>query len=95
LTWIRKGVYIFYPSETRTTIRREDLASPVSDAARVANVLEEKYGFTVKLVRNANDVTVPLAINNLNSIVGEEDNLLICYTGHGSRRGAGDFEMGD
>ena len=74
--------------------RMEDLASPLSDAERVANVLEAKYGFTVQLVRDANDVTVLEAINNLNAVVGPEDNLLIYYAGHGSRIGSGDTETG-
>ena len=72
----------------------EDLASPISDATRVARVLEDKYGFTVQLVQNANDVTVLQAVNNLNAVVGPEDNLLIYYAGHGSRKGSGDFEAG-
>lgn len=72
----------------------ENLTSPLSDAARVASVLEEKYGFTVQLVQDANDVTVLQAINNLNSIVGPDDNLLIYYAGHGSRTGSGDSETG-
>ncbi len=74
--------------------RIEDLESPISDATKVAHVLENKYGFTVQLVKNANDVTVLQAINNLNSVIGEKDNLLIYYAGHGSRRGTGDFEVG-
>jgi hypothetical protein len=57
-------------------------------------VLQRKYGFTVQLVQNANDVTVLQAINNLNSVIGKDDNLLIYYAGHGSRRGKGDYEAG-
>jgi hypothetical protein len=72
----------------------EDLASPISDATRMAEVLERKYGFTVQLVQDANDATVLRAINNLNSVIGEQDNLLIYYAGHGSRRAAGNFETG-
>lgn len=74
--------------------RMEDLASPLSDAERVSNVLRDKYGFTVQLVQDANDVTVLEAINNLNAIVGPNDNLLIYYAGHGSRIGSGDSETG-
>ncbi|MFK8051521.1 MAG: caspase family protein [Woeseiaceae bacterium] len=72
----------------------ENLTSPLSDASRVASVLEDKYGFTVQLVQDANDVTVLQAINNLNSVVGPNDNLLIYYAGHGSRTGSGDSETG-
>ncbi|MEL7297387.1 MAG: caspase family protein [Pseudomonadota bacterium] len=74
--------------------RMENLASPISDAERVANVLESRYGFTVQLVKDANDVTVLEAINNLNTVVGPDDNLLIYYAGHGSRTGTGDAETG-
>jgi len=74
--------------------RMEDLASPISDVTRIAQVLEQKYGFTVQLVQDANDVTVLEAMNNLNAVVGPEDNLLIYYAGHGSRRGSGEFETG-
>lgn len=74
--------------------RMEDLASPLSDASRVADVLERRYGFTVQLVLNANDVTVLQAINNLGSVISESDNLLIYYAGHGSRRGQGEYEAG-
>ena len=74
--------------------RMENLATPLSDAERIANLLSDKYGFTVQLVRDANDVTVLEAINNLNAIVGPNDNLLIYYAGHGSRIGAGDTETG-
>ncbi|MEM6817669.1 MAG: caspase family protein [Pseudomonadota bacterium] len=74
--------------------RMENLATPLSDAERIANVLQDKYGFTVQLVRDANDVTVLEAINNLNAIVGPDDNLLIYYAGHGSRIGSDGTETG-
>lgn len=74
--------------------RMEDLASPLSDAQRITNVLRDKYGFTVQLVQDANDVTVLEAINNLNTVVGPNDNLLIYYAGHGSRIGSGESETG-
>lgn len=72
----------------------ESLRSPVSDATKVAKILEEKYGFTVQLVTNANDATVLQAISNLNSVIGENDNLLIYYAGHGTRTGTGELERG-
>lgn len=72
----------------------ESLRSPVSDATKIARVLEEKYGFTVQLITNANDATVLTALNNLNTVIGENDNLLIYYAGHGSRLGTGELEEG-
>lgn len=72
----------------------EDLRSPISDATRLADILETKYGFTVQLLRNANDVTVMQALYKLNSVITEGDNLLIYYAGHGSRRQTASFEAG-
>ena len=72
----------------------EDLATPVSDARRVAAVLEQKYGFSVQLVTDANDLTVMTAMNNLRSVIRENDNLLIYYAGHGSRIRSGEYEIG-
>ncbi len=74
--------------------RMEDLASPLSDAVQVAEILEKKYGFTVQLIQNANDITILQAINNLSGLLDEDDNLLIYYAGHGSRRGRGEYEAG-
>lgn len=72
----------------------EDLASPVSDSQKIATLLQDKYGFTVQLLQNANDVTVLQALNNLGGVIKEQDNLLIYYAGHGSRRKAGSYEAG-
>lgn len=72
----------------------EDLESPISDVTKLARLLEQKYGFTVQSISNANDVTMLEAINNLNSVIGKKDNLLIYYAGHGSRVSVGDFESG-
>jgi TPR repeat protein len=72
----------------------EDLASPASDSQKIAALLQEKYGFTVQLLQNANDVTVLQALNNLSGVIKERDNLLIYYAGHGSRRKAGNYEAG-
>lgn len=72
----------------------EDLASPVSDATKVSGILEDRYGFTVQLVTNANDLTVMQAMNNLRNVIGENDNLLIYYAGHGSRIQSEEIEFG-
>ena len=74
--------------------RMEDLASPLSDARRVAEVLQARYGFTVQLVTDANDLTILQAMNNLRNVIRENDNLLIYYAGHGSRIRAGTYEIG-
>lgn len=61
------------------------LETPHTDAARVAQLLKDKYGFTVKVIDDANDVTMLRALNDLNRVLRPEDNLLIYYAGHGTQ----------
>jgi hypothetical protein len=63
----------------------EDLKTPRTDVERIARVLKEKYGFTVQMLEDANDVAVLKALNDLNQILKPNDNLLIYYAGHGYR----------
>ena len=72
----------------------EDLNTPISDIARAKLVLEEKYGFVVFTITDGDNIEVMRAINDLYDIVGEDDNLLIFYAGHGSRLTTGDVEVG-
>jgi hypothetical protein len=72
----------------------ESLNTPHSDVMRAKQVLEQKYGFTVLTVEDGDNVAVMQAINDLNDIVGENDNLLIFYAGHGSRLESGKNETG-
>jgi uncharacterized protein len=63
----------------------DSLQTPINDAQRVAKVLANKYGFTVKIVEDASDVAMLKALNDLNSTLQANDNLLIYYAGHGYR----------
>ncbi len=72
----------------------EDLNTPISDVRRAKRVLEEKYGFTVFTIADGDNIELMRAINDLYDIVGEEDNLLIFYAGHGNRLTTGDVEVG-
>jgi hypothetical protein len=63
----------------------ESLATPINDANRAAKVLSDKYGFTVQILDDANDITMLKAINDLNAVLKPEDNVLIYYAGHGTR----------
>lgn len=72
----------------------EDLYSPLKDAVSVAEVLTDKYGFAVQTLLDANNVTVMQAINDLNQVIKEDDNLLIYYAGHGTRVQTGELEDG-
>jgi uncharacterized protein len=63
----------------------ESLQTPVNDAERTARVLREKYGFTVQVLEDSNDVGMLKALNDLNDVLKPDDNLLIYYAGHGAR----------
>ena len=70
------------------------LQSPINDATRVAELLEKKYGFAVQVLIDASNIDIMQAINDLNDVIKENDNLLIFYAGHGSRVKTGDVENG-
>lgn len=72
----------------------EDLDTPLSDIARAKQILEDKYGFTVITIENGNNIEVMEAINDLYSILGENDNLLLFYAGHGNRLSTSGSEIG-
>lgn len=59
------------------------LKTPTADAKSVEMVLRERYGFTTKLLINANRHSIMSAFNELNQKLTEQDNLLIYYAGHG------------
>jgi hypothetical protein len=72
----------------------ESLETPKYDAARAARILADRYGFTVQILDDANDITMLKAINDLNAVLKPEDNLLIYYAGHGARLQNGKAESG-
>ena len=72
----------------------ENLDTPLNDIQRAEKILEEKYGFTVMSIANSNNVELMETINDLYEIVGENDNLLLFYAGHGNRLQAGGNETG-
>jgi hypothetical protein len=72
----------------------EDLHTPYSDARRARDILEKQFGFNVKLLLDADNISVMKAINELNEQLTDQDNLLIFYAGHGSRIHAGELETG-
>jgi hypothetical protein len=59
------------------------LRTAVGDAEAVATVLRERYGFKVRLLRDATRVQILSALNELREALTEKDNLLIYYAGHG------------
>jgi hypothetical protein len=59
-----------------------ELGTAVADAEAVADVLQDRYGFTVSLLRNANRAEILSALNDYRLRMTEADNLLIYYAGH-------------
>ena len=64
-------------------IKIEDLETPKNDAKEIAQLLEQKYGFSVETLLDADRISVMERINDLNTQLDENDNLLIYYAGHG------------
>lgn len=62
----------------------DDLRSPLQDAKRLQTVLEKKYGFSTLLLPNATEKSILNTINEFYEQIGEHDNLLIYYAGHGN-----------
>jgi predicted nucleic acid-binding Zn-ribbon protein len=59
------------------------LKTPVADAKSIDVILRERYGFTTKLLINANRHAIMSALNEMNKKLTDKDNLLIYYAGHG------------
>lgn len=72
----------------------DDLQTPASDVDKIARLLSDKYGFAVQVLKNTSDVGVLRALNQLNEVLEENDNLLIYYAGYGNRRPVGSYEAG-
>jgi uncharacterized protein len=72
----------------------DDLVSPVNDITQVAQMLEDRYGFSVVTLANPDQLSLMRAINQLNDRLQENDNLLIYFAGHGSRLQSGAHETG-
>jgi hypothetical protein len=72
----------------------DDLSTPVSDVAKLGAVLNDQYGFEVKTLNNGDDASVLRALNQLNDVLEEEDNLFIYYAGHGNSRKSSGIDVG-
>jgi predicted nucleic acid-binding Zn-ribbon protein len=59
------------------------LKTAVADAREVARVLEQDYGFRVRLLVNATRYDMLAALNEMRERLTEKDNLLLYYAGHG------------
>jgi hypothetical protein len=72
----------------------DDLASPANDIAGIGAILDERYGFSVITLANPDQLTVMRTINQLNERLDENDNLLIYFSGYGSRLASGSQQVG-
>jgi multidrug efflux pump subunit AcrA (membrane-fusion protein) len=59
------------------------LDTPEADAADIAALLKDRYGFTVTILLNATRWQILEEMNKMRALVTEKDNLLIYYAGHG------------
>ena len=59
------------------------LQTAVVDAKAVAKILDEEYGFKVRLLTDVTRVEMIDAFDELREELGENDNLLVYYAGHG------------
>ena len=71
-----------------------DLDTPWNDARELASTLENMYGFQVELLLDADRFSIMKSINDLHDKLGENDNLLIYYAGHGNLVGVGERNTG-
>ncbi len=62
----------------------DDLRSPKRDGERLKEILETKYGFSTLFLSDANEKSILNTINDFYDQIGEKDNLLIYYAGHGN-----------
>jgi hypothetical protein len=60
-----------------------DLKTATTDARMVADLLELRYGFQVKLLLDATSDQIAAAIERYRQTLDENDNFLIYYAGHG------------
>ena len=60
-----------------------DLRTPGRDAEAVASVLRERYGFKVRVLRDATRYEILTTLNEYYRTLTENDNFLLYYAGHG------------
>ena len=59
------------------------LNTAIADATAVAKVLQDRYGFQVKVLKDSSRKEILKALNDYRKTLSERDNLLVYYAGHG------------
>lgn len=72
----------------------DSLQTPLNDAARVGKVLREKYGYSVQILEDSDDVGMLKALIDLQGTLKPDDNLLLYYAGHGARQHTSFVQVG-
>ncbi|WP_158262676.1 caspase family protein [Photobacterium sanctipauli] len=63
-----------------------NLRTPETDAKALSNVLKHQYGYQTTLLLNAGRTEIMSKLNEMREKLGEDDNLLVYYAGHGEIR---------
>lgn len=67
------------------------LSSSVNDAEAVASSLKSRYGFKTAVLTDASRLKILDALDKFRNKLGENDNLLIYFAGHGSLEGGSGY----
>lgn len=59
------------------------LETPISDVQDIGRILQERFGYEVRIVRDAKKSDVVSTLNQLGSETGANDSVLVVYAGHG------------
>lgn len=59
------------------------LNTAIADATAVAKVLQDQYGFRVRLLKDSSRKEILKALNDYRKTLSERDDLLVYYAGHG------------
>lgn len=59
------------------------LETPISDVQDIGKLLQERFGYEVRIVRDARKSDVVEALNQVGAEAGRDDSVLVVYAGHG------------
>jgi len=83
LTDVEFGNYYALIIGNDTYASMTPLKTARNDAVAVERLFREKYGFKTELLLNADHRSMLVALDRMRSTLGENDNLVIYYAGHG------------